>query len=127
MESCNTLSNRVCILNKTEDLNLDVFNIITRISESKTLTKHISWKCKCKFDSRKWNSNQKRNNDKCRCECKNPKEHHACEKKFIWDSATCTCEYGKYVGSIIDDSLITFLEIVYTTKRAPTTNFNKKS
>ena len=39
--SCNTLkplSNKVCIPNKTEDLNLSVFNIITGINESKTLT-----------------------------------------------------------------------------------------
>ena len=35
---------------KIEDLNLSVFNTITGINESKTLTKHISCKCKCKFD-----------------------------------------------------------------------------
>ena len=40
--SCNTLnylSNKVCVPNKTEDLNLSVFNIITGINQSKTLTK----------------------------------------------------------------------------------------
>ena len=45
VESCNTLydlSNRVCVRNKTEDLNLNVFNIIAGINESKILTKHIS-------------------------------------------------------------------------------------
>ena len=48
--SCNTLndlSNKASIPNKTEDLNLSVFNMITGINESKTLTKHISCKCKC--------------------------------------------------------------------------------
>ena len=38
--SCNTLndlSNEVCIPNKTEDLNLSVFNMITGINELKTL------------------------------------------------------------------------------------------
>ena len=43
--SCNTvkdLSNKLCVPNKTEDLNLNVFNMITGINESKTLTKHIS-------------------------------------------------------------------------------------
>ena len=53
--------------NKTEDLNVSVFSMITEINESKTLTTHISSKCKCKFDVRKYNSNQKQNNDKCRC------------------------------------------------------------
>ena len=66
--SCNTLndlSNKVCVPNKTEDLNLSVFNMITGINESKTLTKHISCECKCKFDGRKYNSDQWWNNDKC--------------------------------------------------------------
>ena len=46
--SCNTLndfSKKVCIPNKAEDLNLNVFNIITGINETKTLTKHISFEC----------------------------------------------------------------------------------
>ena len=54
--SCNTLndlSNKVCVPNKTEDLNLSVFNMITGINESKTLTKHISCEFKCKFDEQK--------------------------------------------------------------------------
>ena len=43
--NCNTLndlSNKLCVQNKTEDLNLNMFNMITGINESKTLTKHIS-------------------------------------------------------------------------------------
>ena len=32
---------KVCVLNKTEDLNLSIFNMITGINESKTLTKYI--------------------------------------------------------------------------------------
>ena len=68
VRSCNTvndLSNKVCVPNKTENLNLIVFNMITRIYESETLTKHISCECKCKFDGRKCNSDQWWNNDKC--------------------------------------------------------------
>ena len=51
--SCNALIdlfNKVCVPNKTEDLNLSVFNMIIIISESKTLTKHISCEFKCRFD-----------------------------------------------------------------------------
>ena len=42
--SFNTLDdvfNKACVPNKTEDLNLSVFNRITRINKQKTLTKHI--------------------------------------------------------------------------------------
>ena len=66
-ESCNTLIdsfNKECN-NKTEDFNISVFNIITSINESKTLTKHISCECKCKFDAIKCKSNQLWINDKC--------------------------------------------------------------
>ena len=54
--SCNTLndlSNKVCVPNKTKDLNLSVFNMIAGINELKTLTKHISCEYKCRFDRRK--------------------------------------------------------------------------
>ena len=49
----NDLSNKVCIPNKTEDLNLSVFNMITGINKSKILTKHVSCKGKCRFDGKK--------------------------------------------------------------------------
>ena len=45
-----------------EDLNLPVFIMIAGINESKTLTKHISCECKCEFDGRRYNSNQKWSN-----------------------------------------------------------------
>ena len=46
--SCNTpndLSNKVCISNKIEDLDLCLFSMITGINESKTLIKQILSKC----------------------------------------------------------------------------------
>ena len=29
-----------------------------------------------------------------------------CEKDYVWNPATCNCENGKYLASIIDDSAI---------------------
>ena len=109
--SCNTLndlSNKVYVPNKREDLNLSVFNMITGINKSKTLTKHISCKCKYKFDETKCNSNQWWNNNKCQCEYK---KHHICEKDYVWNPATCNCENGKYLASIMDDSVIIYDEV----------------
>ena len=57
-DNLNELSNNVCVPNKTENLNLSVFNITTGINESKTLTKNLSGEWKCYFDDRKCNSNQ---------------------------------------------------------------------
>ena len=50
----------MCVRNKAENVNINDFNMTTRINELKTLTKHRSSKFKCKFDGIKCNSNQKR-------------------------------------------------------------------
>ena len=52
-----------------------------------------------------------------------------CEKEYIWNPSTCICKNGKYLVSIMDDSVITCDEIVVSheyeeeTKAVPT-NFN---
>ena len=110
--SCNTLndlSNKVCVPNKTEDLNLSVINMITGKNELKTLTKHISYTCNCKFDGTKCNSNHNWNNNKRWCECK---KHNINEKDYMWNPATCSCENGKYLTNIINDSVIMCDEII---------------
>ena len=97
--------------------------MITGINESKLLIKHISCECKCKFDGKNMNSNQKWNNDKCWCECK---KHHICEKDYIWNPSSCSCGNGKYLANIIDDSVIMCDEILEGMKTVPT-NFNGKN
>ena len=59
----NDLSNKVSPPNKTEDSNLSMLNIITGIDESRTLTKHVSCQCKCKFDGRRYNLNYWQNSE----------------------------------------------------------------
>ena len=44
---------------KQKTKNLSVFNMTTKINESKTKTKHTSCEFKCKFDGRRCNWNQK--------------------------------------------------------------------
>ena len=103
-----------------------MFNIITGINEWKTLAKRISCECKCKFDGRKCNSNQKLNDDKCLCECK---KHNVCEKEYILNPVTCS----KYLANITDDLVIMCDEIIdaevksyYEETKTITTNFNEK-
>ena len=69
----NDLSSKVCLPKETGDSNLTVLSMIAGITESKILTKHIPCAWKRKFDAGKCYWNQKWNNDKCRCECKNTK------------------------------------------------------
>ena len=84
----------------------------------KTLTKHISYKCKCRFDGRKCNSNQKWNKDKYWCEYK---KHCICEKIIFG----ILLHVVKYLASIIDDSVIMCDEIVDLEEaKTVTTKFN---
>ena len=103
-----------------------MFNIITGKNEQKTLTRHISCECKCKFDGRKCNSDQCWNNDKCRCEWR---KRPMCKKDCNWNPASCNCENGKYLASIMDHSAIMRDEIIEPygeeTKTIPI-NFNEK-
>ena len=98
--------------------------MIDRMNESKTLIKHVSCKCKFRFDGRKCNSNKIWNNDQCWCECK---RHYICEKNYIWNPATCSCKNGKYLASIIDNSVIMCDEIIEAETKTVTTNFNEKN
>ena len=56
---------------KTEDLNVGFSIMIIGINESKTLTKHVSCECKCKFDETKCKSNQWLNNNNVDMSIKN--------------------------------------------------------
>ena len=80
--------------------------------------------CKCNFNGRKCNSNQKWSNDKCWCECKNLEEYHVCKKDYVWNPVTCTCENGRYLRSIIDELGITCNEIINAAESV-STNLSK--
>ena len=73
--------------------------MITEISESETVTKYMSCKCRYRFARTKCNSNHGWNNYKCRCECK---KNHACEKGYVWNPAKCNYENGKHLANIMD-------------------------
>ena len=34
------------------------------------------------------------------------KKHHICEKDYLWNLATCSCENVEYLASIMNDSAI---------------------
>ena len=95
--------------------------MITGINESKTLAKHISCECKCKFDGRRCNAVQWCNNHKWWCDCE---KRHLCEKEYIWNPSTCSCENGKYLASTMDDSAIMCDEIIDAEAKS---NSNAKS
>ena len=127
---CNTfddLSKKVYLPNETEDSKLLVFNMASGIFESRTLTKHISCKCECKFDGRKNDLNQKWNNNNFRCKSKKLEEYRVCQKVYFWNSATRNCENGKYARSVMVDSVIACDKIIAEAKNIPTKSTSTKT
>ena len=51
------------------------------------------------------------------------KKIYVCEKDYVWNPATCNCENGKYLASIVDDTVIICNEIIYVKE----TKFNEKN
>ena len=99
--SCNAvdgLSTKIYSPSKTKDIDVKVFNMITRINEDKTLIKHISCGCKCKFNSTTCNSNKKCNNDTCQRDCK---KFHTCKKDYSWNPSTYICENSSYLKQLL--------------------------
>ena len=47
------------------------------------------------------------NNNKCLCDCK----IYICEKCYVWNPSTCSCENGQYLASFTDDSAIICNEV----------------
>ena len=128
VDSCNTLkelSNKKFIPNKTENLNLNLFNMITRANLSKTLTKHVC--ILCKFDINV--------NLMAESVIQIKSEHHKhnnhiCETDYIWNPATCSCKTGKYLAIVIGNSVTMSDEVMdgesksYNEETKPVTSFN---
>ena len=55
---------------------------------------------------------------------------HKCETDYIWNPSTCSCEYGKYLTSITEDSAILCDKVMESfdkeTKTIPTSFSEKK-
>ena len=67
-----------------KNMNIKVFNLMSRTNETKRVKWHERCKCKCRLNVSVCNSNQRWNNDKCRFECKELIEKEICDKGFIW-------------------------------------------
>ena len=109
---CNIVNNinnpyaKICAPDIVKDLNVGVFNLMSRNNE----TRHIKWdktyKCICRLDKIICNSKQRWNEDKCRCECKELIDKGVCDKGYVWNPSNCECECDKScnIGEYLDYS-----------------------
>ena len=102
----NDLYAKTCVPDTVKDLNVRVFNLMSRTNE----TRHIKWHetCKgiCRLDKIICNSKQKWNEDKCRFECKELIDKGIRDKGYVWHPSNCECECDKScsIGEYLDYS-----------------------
>ena len=107
--SCNNINDsyeKLCISDVGKNINIKVFNLISRTNE----TRHVKWHetCKCKFrlDAIVCNSKQRWNKNKCMRKCEKLIDKGICNKGFIWNPSNfeCECDKSCHVGENLDYS-----------------------
>ena len=94
---CNNINGpyaKICVP-VVKDLNVKVFNLMSRTNETKNIKWHETCRCICRLDAIVFNNKQCWNNDKCRCECKEFIDKGVCDKGYAWNPSNCECEFDK--------------------------------
>ena len=105
--SCNNINGpyaKLCVPDVVKNINVKVFNLMSRDNETRHIGWHKTFKCKCRLDASVCNNKQRWNKGKCICECKELIGKGICDKGFIWNPSNCECEYDKScdVGECLD-------------------------
>ena len=104
--NCNNINDpyaKICVPDVIKDLNVKVFNLMSRTNETRHIKWHETCKCKCRLDASVCNNKQRWNDDKCRCECKELIDKGVCDKGYAWNLSNyereCDklCDFGEYL------------------------------
>ena len=71
--NCNNINDsyaKICVPDTVKNLNVKVLNLMPITNGTRLMKWHETCKCICRLDKIICNSKQRRNEDKCRCECK---------------------------------------------------------
>ena len=106
--SCSNINDpyaKLCISDIIKNINVKVFNLMSRINETRQIIWHETCKCVCRLTSAVCNSRQIWNKDKCRCECKEDLVNKiVCDKGILaivcdsWNPSNSACECDKSCG-----------------------------
>ena len=92
INNCNTINDpyaKTCVPDIVKNLNVKVFNLMSRTNETKSIKLHETCKCICRLNKIICNNNQRWNKDQCRCECKELIDKGVCGKGFIFNPSNC--------------------------------------
>ena len=96
--NCNNINipyAKICAPDVIKDLNVKLFNLMSRTNETRFIEWHETCKCKCTLDAIVCNNKQRWSKGKCRCEFKELIDNGVCNKGFIWNPSNCECECDK--------------------------------
>ena len=101
--SCDTINNpmaKLCVPNVIKRVNMQVYNFLMRLNETRNVLWHESCKCVCRLNSSVCNNKQIWNGDTCRFDCN---EDFAsiinCTKGYTWNPSTCGCQCDMWCKS----------------------------
>ena len=106
--SCNTLDNpmsKICVPKIVKNVNMQVYNFLMRLNETRNVLWHESCKCVCKLSSSVCNNKQIWNDDTCRCDCNEDFAGKiSCAKGYMWNPSTCEfqCDIWYKQGQYLD-------------------------
>ena len=99
-----TCWSKICVPGVVKDLNVKIFNLMSRTNETINIKCHETCKCKCRLDTIVSNDKQRWNKNKWRCECKELIDKGVCDKGYAWNPSNCECDCDKSydVGEYLD-------------------------
>ena len=105
--NCNNINDpyiKTCVPDVVKDLNVNVFNLMSRTNETRDIKWHETCKCICRLDAIVCNNKQCWNNDKCQCKCEELIDKVVCDKGYAWNPSNCKCECYKScdIGEYLD-------------------------
>ena len=84
---------KLCVPGIVKRVNMQVYNFLMNLNETRNILWQESCKCVCKLNSSVYNNKQIWNGDICRCDCN---EDFAgiinCTKGYTWNPSTCECQ-----------------------------------
>ena len=107
--NCNDINNpyaKILVPDIVKNLNVKIFNLMSRTNETRSIKWHKKCKCICRLNGIICNNKQRWNKDKCRCDCIKLIDKRVFDKGFIWNPSNykCECDKSCNIGQYLDYS-----------------------
>ena len=121
---------KLCVPNVIKGVNMQVYNFLMRLNETRNVLWHESCKCVCKLNSSVCNNKQIWNDDTCRCDCNEDfagicecQCNKWCEPGQYLDHKNCFCK-NKLIGRVIEKCTRVINETMMNNNKDNITNNN---